>query len=52
MESIKAQYTEVIQKRSEIDEAQKPLLIEMNEIKAEIGSFDDKRKAVVVSCQS
>jgi len=36
-------------RRAEVDEAQKPLLDELNQIKLEINEFDQKRTEVMVS---
>jgi hypothetical protein len=47
-ESILEQFADVTRRRVEVDEAQKPLLIQLNGVKQEINEFNQKRTEVVV----
>jgi len=45
--SILQQFADLTRRRAEVDEAQKPLLNELNQIKLEINEFDQKRTEVM-----
>jgi hypothetical protein len=43
------QFADVTRRRIEVDDAQKPLLTELNAVKQQINEFNQKRTEVVVS---
>lgn len=48
-ESIKEQFADLVRRKAEVDNAQKPLQDELNDIKKKILDFDQKRSAATVS---
>lgn len=48
-ESILQQFADLTRRRAEVDEVQKPLLDELNQIKVQINEFDQKRTEIRVN---
>jgi hypothetical protein len=49
-ESIMLQFQALVQQKAEVDDAQKPLLTQQNELKAQIDEFEGKRAELAVTC--
>lgn len=47
---IKVQFQHVAQQKSAVDEANRALLLQLNEVKKMISEYDDQRNAIVVRC--
>lgn len=48
-DSIKEQFADLVRRKAEVDDAQKPLQDELNDIKKKILDFDQKRGVATVS---
>ena len=48
-QSIMEQFADVTRRRMEVDDAQKPLLVELNAVKQQINDFNQTRTGVVVN---
>ncbi|KZT28345.1 P-loop containing nucleoside triphosphate hydrolase protein [Neolentinus lepideus HHB14362 ss-1] len=45
-ENIKTQYSNLVRQRAELDEAQKPLLTDLNEVKKKVDDFNERRNGI------
>ncbi|TFK52189.1 P-loop containing nucleoside triphosphate hydrolase protein [Heliocybe sulcata] len=45
-ENIKTQYANLLKQRAEVDEAQKPLIAEQNDVKKKIDDFNERRNGI------